>query len=593
MAKVSLRRRPRTPPAARHTTTPAVTAAASRVTDPHKDLKTHIGGGQSWTDKAWEYVAVVGELDYYVRWRSNAASRARLIALTVDPNTGDRTPFEETTPNAALISDLVNQIGGEDQHLILKRLTTFLTVPGEGFVALITDPDTRQESWITLSRKEISKNGATLTFTLPDESKHEYNPDTDMLIRIWDSDPLQAWLPTSPVKANLPVLQEIVDSTRSISNANNSRLIGKGIVVVDDRVNLPAQKAPSAERDGLPAPEPEYADASATDLQDLLYEVATTAYKDDKSMAAMAPIFMTVSGVDAKDALAHFQFDTEVSQTALETRERAIRRLALGLDVSPERLLGLSTSNHWNAWMVTEDDVKLHIVPVLELIAAAITRQVLRPALEALGIPPDGYAVGFDTTNLTQDPDRKQEALAAHQRGAISTDALRRYLGFSDDDGYDLASVEGWQELARDKAAAEIAQLPMLSPLAGPDNAPLPELTPVTRTGGTPSAPELPAESAPGNTVASVVARMCVRRAVELAGKRMLTRENRAKVPHGTVPSDIHKHLPAPQPSEILRLIDGWDTIADPHLLNETGIDRTRLARHVELAAVRVLLRRQ
>jgi hypothetical protein len=309
----------------------------------------------------------------------------------------------------------------------------------------------------------------------------------------------------------------------------------------------------------------------------------------------MPPVFMTVGGVKPADAMAHFKFDTEVSQTALDTRERAIKRLALGLEVSPERLLGLSTSNHWNAWMVTEDDVKVHLVPVLTLIAAAFTRQVLRPALEVLGINPDLYAIGVDATEITQDPDRKAEALAAHARGAITSTALRRYLGFNDEDGYDLSTMEGWQELARDKAAADPTVWATVAQIAAPADAALPPMPEPTAlpAAPAPAAPALPNESAPTSSEAAsrVVIAMCTERAVELAGKRMMTRSNRGLIPDGTPPAEYHQHLVPPAPNEVLRLIAGWDTLATAELLASAGVDRSRLTRLVEAAAINRLTR--
>jgi hypothetical protein len=39
-------------------------------------------------------------------------------------------------------------------------------------------------------------------------------------------------------------------------------------------------------------------------------------------------------------------------------RREAVERLAIGLDMPPEVLLGLGDSNHWSAWQVDEQTWK-------------------------------------------------------------------------------------------------------------------------------------------------------------------------------------------------------------------------------------------
>src|SRR5207253_525792 len=96
-------------------------------------------------------------------------------------------------------------------------------------------------------------------------------------------------------------------------------------------------------------------------LQDLLFQVAQAAYDDEDSMAALIPMFATVPG-DQIAKVNHLKFDNAVTELAIKTRNDAIARLAMSLDVSPERLLGMgSQTNHWSAWQIGDEDVQLHI----------------------------------------------------------------------------------------------------------------------------------------------------------------------------------------------------------------------------------------
>jgi hypothetical protein len=583
----------------------AITAAATRVGAPEADPTQGFGVSlpkpAEWAEKAWEYVQRIGELSYYVSWRSNAISRAFLIGATVDPLTGLPSAIEEDDRVGQLVASIVRDIGGSDQPQLLKRLTVFFTVPGEGYAAMLVDKD-GNERWYAFSRDEVSATGGQkLIFTLPDKTKHEFQPELDLFFRMWDPDDRRAWDAKSPVRANLDVLQEIMRATQTIDNANSSRLIGKGVLFVPDEMNLPSQPAPRADRDTNSAPDPEWESSNSQDLQDLLFQVGTTAYKDQNSMAANFPIVAAVPGEYA-DKIKHITFGTDIPETALKTREAAIRRLALGLDVSPERLLGLSVGNHWSAWAIGEDDIRLHIVPVLEIIAEAFTRFVLNPALEILGIEIGSYVVHYDTSRLTQDPDRKAEALQANAVGALTNAALLRYLGFNEDDGYDLETLDGWKELARDKAARDITQLPMLAPLAAPDGG-LDIAEPAALPAAEPAAPPPVDDSAPAEgdansepTQTAAVGRALIevgtRRALELAGKRMMTRNNRYSVPQSAPAHEIYRHLLKPAPGDVPKLILGWDAIVSEAMLTTAGLTRVEFKRQVQVKALSALLRR-
>src|SRR5699024_3660835 len=154
--------------------------------------------------------------------------------------------------------------------------------------------------------------------------------------------------------ASLAALNEIAVTTQRIENAAKSRAVGNGVLFLPEEMSLPGVR-PTASGEDAPAPQ----NATASDLQDLIFDVATTAINDSESMAAYVPVMAQVPGEWA-DKIKHVTWDSEVSSTALTTRDSAIRRLAMSLNTSPERLLGLgSNSNHWSAWVIDETDVKV------------------------------------------------------------------------------------------------------------------------------------------------------------------------------------------------------------------------------------------
>src|SRR5699024_6279098 len=112
----------------------------------------------------------------------------------------------------------------------------------------------------------------------------------------------------------------------------------------------------------------------------------------------------------------------------------AIRRLALALDIPPEVMTGMGQSNHWSAWQVEESAIKIHIEPLLTLICDRLTTALLRPVLEARGVQnPEDYCIWFETTRLSQSPDRGPEALALWDRGLLTNEMVLREHGYDPD----------------------------------------------------------------------------------------------------------------------------------------------------------------
>ncbi|MFJ1459756.1 hypothetical protein [Nocardia sp. N2S4-5] len=592
MARIFARRKPQ-----------VTTAAVQPVKDPLRTFRATLGvesSSQDWAARAWEMYERCGELHYVCTWLYGSLTQCRLVASEIDPDTGR--PTGET--DNALAREIVRDIAGgpTGQAQLLGRTAVFLTIPGQGFVAVIvrSNGDEEMEEWHLLDRSEINNRGTgEITLTLDDGTKHEFRPKIDVLFRIWRPHPRRAVDADSPVRSALDVLAEIVQTTATIRHAGKSRLIGNKILMLPAEMSLPKTiSAPTAapvdpDAPTLPPPAPVHVRATAQDLQELLFEVAETATEDPDSAAAHLPIVATVAG-EYTDKATILDLHSDVNEQQLKIREAAIRRLALSLDIPAEVLLGLSDMNHWNAWAMQEDTVRTHIVPLLEIIADAVTTALFRPVLEKKGLDPEKYVVWFDTTQLTQDPDRKGEALDANERGALSNAALRKYLGFTDDDGYDLNTEEGWKQFARDTVARKPELITTLGPLLGVPMPALPTAPPAAGPQREIEAPREQEPEEPDNVEASAeparaMASLLLVRALELAGKRRCTRADQAKYPD-TPPWQLHMHLPpVATAAETLRLIAGWDAGFTDDLARAVRADPDRIRDLVVLRASQAL----
>lgn len=579
----------------------SLTAAAQRVDARNpSSFRKSMTSGDDWQADAWRYLELVGELQYVINWRAWSASRCRMVASALDDQGEPMGSIPEDDPNAEKVRDFVNAIGGgvTGQAKILQRTAYLLSVVGECWIGMVVRDAAREETyagtplpvdlerpgfqleqWYVFGKEQITASSSSLVLRLPDGSKHEFNQEVDLLFRVWAEHPMDPSKPVSPIWSNRRVLNGIVKADAAIEAANNSRLVGNGIMFVPQEMSLPQQQAPAAVPTGgtdANIPVPFFEPNSAQALQDLLFDVASTATRDPQSQAAMLPLIAAVPGEMIKN-VNWIRPGSDIPETTLKIQEADIRRLAMGLDVAPERLFGMSQGNHWSAWAIDENDIKVHVAPLVQIITSAMTQEILREKLVEEGLDPNAYVVWYDTTALSQDPDKTDEARDAFDRGAITAAALREHLGFDDEDGYDLTSADGLIQLALDKLASDPANasifIPILQmavdklsmdvelapqpalPAAPPDQ----QQDPAAADGSPPepaSAP--PPEPVPVQAAGMTVARLCITRALELANKRRRTRADATL--YREVPIELaHTMLPPVRNGEAADLIKGWD----------------------------------
>lgn len=610
----------------RRSSLPALTAASQPVTDPQKAFRTVIGaaGRADWQAEAWEMHDLVGELHYYVSWRAVSCSRVRLIASEIDPVTGLPTGGLAEDDDGNLnteqkrVAEIFKKIAGGPlgQSQMNKRSAECLTVPGEHWIGILVRDD--GEHWLVLTRDEIrAKAGGGAEIEMPDGTKHDYSPSRgDSLFRVWFPRPRRAKEPDSPVRACLDPLREIVRTSKKIKNASKSRLIGNGVLFLPQGMSLPSTRAPvAANQPGLPMPEVTGVPA-ADQLSNRMYQVAKVAIEDEDSQAAFIPLMATVPD-EMVDKVQHIKFGNEITDVEIKTRNDAIARLAMGLDVSPERLLGVGTnSNHWSAWQISDEDVQIHIKPVMETLCAAINNEVLKAILTREGIDPAKYVLWYDAGTLTQDPDKTDEATAAKDHGAMTAVAYRKHLGFADEDGYDLTTLEGAQEWARDAVTQDPTLLgdPAMQMLLGGELETIdwPTPPPALPPGEQPPADEQqPIEQEPqtektgqGDSAARVATpaelilaeRLLVGRALELANRRRVNTTDRQQKERlrGIAVRDYHRYMPPVAEAEIPKLINGWDSALGDEVIAMLGVDtdtlRATVRRQVYLELTRPVI---
>lgn len=467
----------------RMTDKPVVTAAAT----PLSAAKIGRQWSQAWQDEAWEHYDQVGELRFVANAIAGSMAQASFYVGEINDVSDDVRPVDE-----GVVADVFQTFGGSqaEREELIRRMGLQLFVAGDGWIVGVP-PEVLDDGryttdgipplgrsladlrWLVLSVQELSVRQGRIELRLGDRVR-TVSEDDAVLIRVWRPHPRAYWEADSPVRSNLPVLRELVGLTKHISANIDSRLAGAGLLILPQSVSVMGGIGQTEDDD------PD-ADPFLNDLMDSML----TPIKDRDAASAVVPLVIKVPDeVAASVGQSNLiTFSTPFDERSKELRDEAIRRLALGLDVSPELLLGMGEVNHWSGWLIDEQNAKTHIGPVLGLVCNAITDAYLHPALAEAGVAdPSRFRVWYDMTDLTLRPDRSTAARELFDRGVISAESLRMHSGFDDSDAPPAEQDPAIAiALAAGQSAPSLFQNPGLPVLveqirAALANAPVPEM---------------------------------------------------------------------------------------------------------------------
>lgn len=390
-----------------------------------------------WQEDAWTYRDEVGELRYALQFLSNVCRRMRLYPALASPAGVDPTPIGDIDPAddedpvaPQLVADALDQVrrlaaGRAHAGEILGVGAELFEITGEGMLVGRVSGDT--EHWSIHSVDEVRWADGTWTVSgepgSPEGSAVALDPDLDYVARLWRPHPRYSARADSPMRALLDVCEELITTGRAIRVITRSRLPA-GLLLLPEELTL----AGTADTDTEEAAE----DVLIAELGNAL----STAVNDEASPASLVPFLMRGPG-DQLDKVRLVQFLRDADPTLLDRQEKALRRLGMGLDVPPEIIVGMAEVNHWTAWQVDDSTFRHHVEPLVQVLVDALTVAFLRPALLALGHPPDQVArvvLWYDPADVVSKPNRGQDADLAHDRGTISDEAHRRARGFDEGD---------------------------------------------------------------------------------------------------------------------------------------------------------------
>lgn len=581
----------------------SLVASAARITNIQGlGWRTYKFGDDTWQQEAWRLYDTIGELRYLANWVGSACSRVRIYVAEVDKN--GRVQQETEKPKVAALADTLFGSPASKAEA-LRMLGINLTVAGDAYIIGRETPDPNVDDWFVVSCSELKRWGTRLTMVWPDGEKEPLDPNSDIVIRVWTPHPRRSLWADSPTRAAMPMLWEIERLTRFVFAQIDSRLISAGLLAIPKEASFP-----DAENPELSASEA---------MTERLTEAGSRSLKGEGSAAGVVPMIAEFP-TDALGKIQFIQFTSELSKQALDLRSEAIRRFALAMDVSPEILTGTGDANHWAAWHVDVSNVKIHIEPIMTRICDALTSSYLAPGLKGIKEDPDRYIFWYDTAPLVVRPQRLEDTLNLYLQRVVGREAV---LLAGDYKLTDVPSdAEDLKLFTRDLMLRDptLFQIPAVRRVAGYTEEVLPANTPVTPPQPQPGVPGLPGAGPPpppppptgiqptgptplpqnstaqnalggpanggnppnGVTAATsvpsaintfVVANASVLRALELAGKRLLTHSTRNQWPD--VPAhELHTRIRVSGEEHGTKLLAGaWDHFGTLAAQLDPGMD--------------------
>lgn len=449
--------------------TPRVlTAAGEKVTK--AQIESYRRLIQPWQARAFAYYDLLGEIKFASQFYSRSIANLRLFIAKTDDQ-GESEEVEDEPDIQAYLERIRDPGGGRSSLLASYGRLMFLT--GECMLFVSENEDTGEEQWEMLSTDELKTvQGSYVRLKAPSLMQQQYQVADDdeyeavspqaVAYRLWRRHPRYSALADSTMQGVLEICEELVLLTQAVRARARSRLAGSGILFISEDFGTPPLE---------PAPDE---DPEEDVFLEALTEAMTAPLLDEGTASAVVPLVVRGSTEAIKDGVKHVQI-IDPTQLYPETGLRAecIKRIAMGLDLPPEILLGVTDANHWSAWVVQEETWKAHLQPIAQQLVDDLTSAYLRPALRAAGVNNwQDYCIDYDAAEIINHPDRTKDAKDLYEARAIGKTALRDAAGFEDDDAPTEEELNEMLGVAIRDASLAVYGIPAIRGLGGLEPAP-------------------------------------------------------------------------------------------------------------------------
>lgn len=484
-------------------------AAATKIKlDDRRTAQRQAAKRQEWQDEAWDYFDDVPEIKYATWFSGNALSKLRIFAAFIpDDPTAAPIPLNDPQSGAspelaaraqAELDRLRGPLGGQPE--ILRSLNMNLEIAAECYLVGYGPREVRiapddpldlstvmvPEEWAIKSVSEVDvKDGVyTIKDSPNDQNGRKLDPELDTIIRIWQRHPRFSKLPDcnmrgvlSDCEALLLLSNQVKAEAKSRQSAGAFTLpneLSFGSPDVDDDVQSPDDDGDDAESDD--------------EFEQELMVALTDPIEDPSSAAAVMPMVIRGPAEFLKpDVLRHISFSRDTTAVLEERIAARINRIARGLNMPVEVIMGHMATTFANAAQVDEDTFEDHLEPRCVLVVDALSVGFLRPQLVDAGVDEleaERICVWYDPAGLIGKVDPKDSASEGIDRGLIKESSWRRVYGWDEDDAPDPLELLIRAGLRRGILTADLTKA--LLDLLGEtiDVVPLPQPPPADGTAG-------------------------------------------------------------------------------------------------------------
>ena len=583
-------------------------------------------GNKDWQTEAWRLYDIVPEIHKISGRIGDSLAQARLYVTEVD-DTGEETG--EVTEERIKRLAAVPLGTGAQRDDCLRLAGIDLAIGGECWIVgegAARSPEKAEGTWFVVTGSAFKKDGGKLKVKRPKNRGGAYlelADGIDILIRCWNPHPNDTDQADSFTRSAIVPLREIELLTKREFAELDSRLTGAGVMFLPEGVDFPREEGDPEGLAGFMA---------------VMQRAAAASIRDQSDARAMVPIMATVPDavLPYLDQLKPITFWSELSAEISNMKDKAIIRLASSSEIPAEVITGIGDANHWTAWLISDEGIRWIKAGYLGPIADALTRGFLRLALASMGVAnPERYAFAFDTSTLAAKPNRLDEAVQLHDRFLIKDTEVVRAGAFDPDQmptiqeraaQIVLKLLTTQPDLILDPEVQRLLGLPNVKSVGLPPTAdqnadggdPDPDPDGDTEdgppNGGTPpdqpdasetraltealgarvralalEAPSMPALPSPA-AVFNAAAKLTVYRALELAGGRLTTPQERrgrwADVPR----HELHHHVgPVTRDKAAKVTEDAWRHV--PVLAADLGVNAQDLRALLEGYVLELLTR--
>jgi hypothetical protein len=395
---------------------------------------------QPWQVEAYRHVNICGEARKAVTLFAALGGRAE-IGISEPQTLNRKAVWVSAGEEVDALAELAPTV--RERRKLLVDYLTHRTIAGECYLIardkVDTDPGYEEDPlsplWEIVAVTELRKTGSgeqEVWSVRMDNGNYKDLAKGDPVIRLWNPDPAdrrEAW---SPFRSLQTTLREIEWLTKHIFAQVRSRLMSAGVWFLPENITFPPPPPDSVEGGAE-------AIAAMNEAEQFMLSLAASGMQelDDDEVSFPSIVMASPDALGSIDQKKLIQFWSEIDDKAMILRSDAIRRFALGMDLTPEQILGSSgiavsgsgtgggNVNHWGEWALEEKTIAGHIDPALGDFAHQLTVSFLRPAVEGTD-----KVIGYDPTSVRMKQDRSKEALELNARGLLAGAVTLREVGF-------------------------------------------------------------------------------------------------------------------------------------------------------------------